>query len=336
MEFKVMKNIVHKYISVFQKAVYSTLVFLIALTSCDKEINSGITKEDAVPGLVSNIKVEPTPGGAILTYNLPNDENLSYVEAVVKKPEGKTVNFLSSSFRDTISVVGLGTTAEQEVLLYSVSRGGMKSEPVSVKIHPLTPPHIAVLADLTLSEGLGGVSVNYTNEGGADLAFYFGIVENGKFVEKDIKYSDVVNGRLLFWGYPPEEQEFALYVRDRWDHYSDTVYARVTPLEEVMLDKSKFKALQLQYDGTYQTDTYQRPENLWDGAWSTDYTNPFTPANWRHGAVNQQADGSPAALTIDLGEYVNISRIRINHYWKYNTNEGGHPEVDGNGKSTVW
>lgn len=307
--------------------LFSSLYFMITILigSCSEELNSPVTKNDAVPAQVTNIKVRPTPGGAILTYNLPTDENLSYIEVEVNKPDGKKVNFISSSFRDTVSIVGLGSTQEQEVLLYSVSRGGMKSQPLSVKITPLTPPHIGVLNSLRLSEGLGGVLVNFENESASDLAFYIGRKVNGVFKEDDVQYTNVKNGKMLFWGYRSESQEFGVFIRDRWDHISDTVFANLTPELEVMIDKSKFKALTLAHDGKYGTVASEKPEFLWDGLWSRDYTNPFAGNNtgFKHGLVLMQDNGNPAAITIDLGEQVAISRIQFNHYWKYDTNEGG-------------
>lgn len=304
------------------------LLFLfisIVVGSCSEEFNSPMTKNDAIPGQVVDIKVTPIAGGAILTYKLPIDENLSYVEAEIYKPNGKKVNFISSSFRDTISIVGLGSTNEQEVLIYSVSRGGVRSQPTSIKISPLTPPHISVLNSVRLSEGLGGVLVNFENESSSDLAIYVGRKINGTFKEEDVQYTKVKDGRLLFWGYPSESQEFGVFVRDRWDHVSDTVYATLTPQLEVMIDKSKFKVLTLANDGKYGSGSFERPENLWDGLWSKDYTNPFTGNNvgYKHALILRQDDGKPAAITIDLGQNVSISRIQFNHYWKYNTGEGG-------------
>lgn len=290
------------------------LVLVLFIVGCSEENHAPIAGGGPTPGQVSNIEIIPTPGGAHLVYTLPNDANLSYVEAIVNTPEGRNFTFKSSFHRDTISVEGLATANQQEVLLYSVSKDEKRSEPVSINIKPLTPPFQKVLETLTLSEGLGGVDVKYLNEGGAELAFYIGRVINGQFVEEDAFYSDRENGRIPFWGYEPTEQKFGVFVRDRWDHYSDTIYADITPTLEIMIDKSKFKAIRLNNDSEHRS--VEKPEYLWDGSWSEDYANPY--GNYKHACVTGDLlTGTPASLTIDMGQAVNISRVRINHYWQF-------------------
>jgi hypothetical protein len=300
------------------------LILALMFVACEEETHGPIYDEGTAPGQVTNIKTIPTPGGADLIYNLPDDTNLSYIEAVVNTPEGKTFKYNASSHRDTISVIGLGSTDPQEVLLYSVSKNEKRSEPVSVTINPLTPPYLEVFKTLTISEGLGGVNLNYQNDNNAELAFYLGRIVDGEFIEEDAFYYNKVRDRgkdrYLFWGYPAEKQKFGIFIRDRWDHYSDTLYGDVTPILEVLLDRSKFKKVSIQEDSEYINDAYQKPENLWDGNWSPSYDDPYTGGNtdWRHGDLKEDKyTKNPAALTIDLGMKANISRIIVNHYWQY-------------------
>ncbi|CAK7048830.1 MAG: hypothetical protein PARBA_01702 [Parabacteroides sp.] len=299
-----------------------SILFATTFIGCDDKQHGPINKGGDVPGQVTNVQIIPTPGGADLVYSLPEDKELSYIEAVVNTPEGNTFNFKSSVYRDTISIEGLATKNEQEVLLYSVNKSGIKSEPLSVYIEPLTPPYMKVLETLTLQDGLGGVDVRYDNETGAELALFIGRVIDGQFIEEDSYYSDKKEGRILFWGYEAESQKFGVFIRDRWDHYSDTLYADVTPILEIMFDKKKFKAIRLQYDSELKTG-YEKPENMWDGYWSEDYKNPYTGGgtNWSHGAFYENtASNDPGSVTIDLGQMVNISRVRFNHYWTFDNN----------------
>lgn len=319
-----MKRIgIHLYTNTKLSYLYIlSVLFATTFIGCDDKQHGPINKGGDVPGQVTNVQIIPTPGGADLVYSLPEDKELSYIEAVVNTPEGNTFNFKSSVYRDTISIEGLATKNEQEVLLYSVNKSGIKSEPLSVYIEPLTPPYMKVLETLTLQDGLGGVDVRYDNETGAELALFIGRVIDGQFIEEDSYYSDKKEGRILFWGYEAEPQKFGVFIRDRWDHYSDTLYADVTPILEIMFDKKKFKAVHLQYDSKLNTG-YEKPENMWDGHWSEDYKNPYTGGgtNWSHGAFYENtASNDPGSVTIDLGQMVNISRVRFNHYWTFDSN----------------
>ncbi|WP_459188180.1 DUF4959 domain-containing protein [Parabacteroides sp. APC149_11_2_Y6] len=317
-----MKKIsIHLYTNKTLSYLY-ILSVLLATTfiSCDDKQHGPINEGGDVPSQVTDVQIIPTPGGADLVYSLPEDRELSYIEAIVNTPEGNIFNFKSSVYRDTISITGLATEKKQEVLLYSVNKSGIKSEPLSVNIEPLTPPYMKVLETLTLQDGLGGVDVRYDNETGAELAFFIGRVIDGQFIEEDSYYSNKKEGRVLFWGYEAEPQKFGIFIRDRWDHYSDTVYADITPILEIMFDKSKFKAVRLQHDSEHKTSAYEKPENLWDGHWSEDFQNPYTDGgtNWSHGAFYENTTlNESGAVTIDLGQLVNISRVRFNHYWTF-------------------
>ncbi|HBX19837.1 DUF4959 domain-containing protein [Limibacterium fermenti] len=327
-----------KYIHSQKEFKIYILGFVLALLflGCEAEHPGPIGNDTTPPGQVSDVKIIPTPGGANLVYTLPNSGNLSYVEAVVNTPEGPILKFNASSHKDTISVVGLATTEPQEVLLYSVSENDVRSEPVSVMVNPKTPPYKAIFESMTMSEGLGGVEINFKNESNSEVAFYIGRVIEAEFVEGKPFYFDKVKNkernRYLFWGYPAEEQKFGVFIRDRWNHYSDTLFATLTPILEILVDKSKFKAVKLQNDSEYFTTWNQKPTNLWDGIWSHDYDEPYSGngTNWSHGEFKENAIAKmPAAVTIDLGQEVTISRIVVNHYWQYSGDAPRKSEIYG-------
>ena len=317
----------------FNYSLY-VLCFLLAVifTCCEEEQHSPINKGGGIPGQVTNIQIIPTPGGADLIYVLPDDRDLSYIEAIVNTPEGNSLNFKASTFKDTISINGLATENTQEVLLYSVTKSGKRSQPLSVNINPVTPPYIKSYESLKLQEGLGGLSVNFINETKAELSFTVGRVIDGEFIEGESYYTSKPEGSILFWGYEATPQKFGVYVCDRWNHYSDTIYADITPKLELLLDKNKFKAVHLNHDSEYKTSQYEKPENLWNGHWSEDYNNPYTGGGtgWAHGALYEITDTEePAAMTIDLGQLCDISRIRFNHYWTYDNHAPKKYEVYG-------
>ena len=56
--------------------------------ACNEEPIGQQPIDNVPPGPISNVKVENTPGGAILTYSLPQDEDLLYVKAVYSLKDG--------------------------------------------------------------------------------------------------------------------------------------------------------------------------------------------------------------------------------------------------------
>ncbi|MDR1719567.1 MAG: DUF5126 domain-containing protein [Dysgonamonadaceae bacterium] len=306
------------------------ILFLLAAVmffSCTAEQNSPIAPDGLVPGQVTDITEVPLAGGAELHYKLPVDKNLLYVEAELTTIEGKTLNFKSSSYSTVIVITGLSSTAEVDVHLYCVGTGGAKSAAKTVKIHPLPPPFFEVFKSVKINAMFGGVRLEFLNNSGAELAFLLGYIdEDGVFTDYDGYYTKrAEDTTYIFRGLPPITRKYGIYIRDRWDNFSDTLYAELTPLLEEEIDKSKWKKLVLDNDGPfypvghmyYETN---KIENLWDGAWSKSFSDPYMlqlPSAYMTFTFNTVNSPDPKSLTINLGETYRISRVRVNHYWQY-------------------
>jgi hypothetical protein len=89
------------------------------------------------PAQVSDVTVRGTPGGAVLKYKLPKDENLLYVQAIYETQPG--VQRKAKSSCDSLVLEGYGDTQEYDIMLYSVGRNEKMSEPLTVPIKPTTP-----------------------------------------------------------------------------------------------------------------------------------------------------------------------------------------------------
>ena len=89
------------------------------------------------------MNVKNIPGGAILSYTLPDDEDLLYVKAVYNLKEG-LAEAKSSLYTDTIKVVGFGDMEPREVSLIAVDRSRNESAPVKVTVNPEEPPVLTI------------------------------------------------------------------------------------------------------------------------------------------------------------------------------------------------
>lgn len=281
--------------------VAALLVFLV---SCKADNISPIAQDDSAPDPVSDVEVENLPGGAKITYNLPESKSLRYVKAVFDIGDGNRREVKSSYYDNSLTVEGFPDTREYEGQLYAVSRGEKESEPVSVTIQPLTPPVIEVFQTITIQETFGGVRVNFENEAEAEISLTVLTADSlGDLVEAEKYYSESRMGTFAARGFATQEREFAVFVEDRWHNRSDTVHAELIPLFEEELDKVNFREVNL------PTDTYEQHccgdgmTDLWDEVWDVGGNTLHTKPN----------TGFPQWFTFDLGVKAQLSRFKFYH-----------------------
>ena len=254
------------------------------------------TDKDA-PGIVTNVTVENLPGAAKLTYDLPNDKDLAFVEAVYKI-NGKEQRTSASVYTNTLTVVGFGSTDPQNIQLYCVDRSGNYSSKVDVVANPTTPPVYAILESMKMEAAFGGISVKWDNPSESNISL--GILApdaDGFLKEIETVYSSSANGSFKLRGLEAEPATFGVYVRDRWNNLSDTLYTELTPLFETKLDGKIIKYLRLPRD----EDGASGCSSLFDG----------NPGKGLYTSV--EVSLSPVFLTFDLGKPAVISRYKLWH-----------------------
>lgn len=289
----------------YMKKVILIYFALIYLVSCSDEVWRGIpTNENApAPPIVSDVRVTAIPGGAEISYTLPKSDNLLYVMAEYYIKD-KIVQKKSSFYSNSLTVEGFPDTKDYNLKLYSVSRDGIKSSPVNVTVTPLTPPIISTYNSIVIEPTFGGVKIHFENESESEIKLTVLTTDSlGDFYPADVYYTKRKEGSFSVRGFDAKERVFGLYVLDRWNNYSDTLFAKINPWFEERLDKFKFKALNL------PTDTYEAHasasytmDRLWDDIWGTTaafHTKPNT--------------GIPQWFTIDLGQKARLSRFKFHH-----------------------
>lgn len=71
-----------------KKNLFFILISLALFIACNEEPVGQTPLDNIAPGKVSDINVTNIPGGAYLTYKLPDDEDLLYVKAIYQLKEG--------------------------------------------------------------------------------------------------------------------------------------------------------------------------------------------------------------------------------------------------------
>lgn len=263
------------------------------------------------PAPVTNVSYQARPGAAVLTFKAPADENLLYVRAEYEVAPGQVVEAKSGKYKDTLLLEGFNDTQKHSVKVYAVGKNEKASEPVTLEVTPLTPPYRTAFSKLTLKETFGGAAVTFENPDAAKLAYVLirDSTGNGEWQEASTFYSAAMKGSFAARGYDTVSQKFAVYVRDRWGHKSDTLRVTLKPLYEVQIDRLAFKEI------NFPTDTYsghiwsgittvRAMSFLWNNTWNNDndcfHTKPAEPK-------------MPQWFTMDLGAVTALSRFKLFH-----------------------
>lgn len=273
---------------------YIAALSLLAM-SCTKELHTPVNTSGDKPAVISNVAVTNLPGGAKITYSLPEDKDILYVKAVYTIRDGKPREIRSSYYNNFLVVDGFGDTATHKISLYVVSRNELSSDEVPATVKPLLPPMLDVRKSLVIKPDFGGVNISFKNETQADLAIVtLANDSTGTFGAADVHYTKLANGNYSVRGYDATTRKFGFCVRDHWGNLSDTLLVNITPFYEKLLDKANFREVKLPGDVDY--------------GWGLPIPNLWNGALW-HSA--DKLDGMPMWITFDLGVTAQLSRIGL-------------------------
>jgi hypothetical protein len=284
------------------------------ITACKKNngFNTIVSDDKTKPGVVSNIKVDNFNGGANITYDLPNSSNILYVLAQYKISDNISRETKSSYYQDTVVVNGFAQEKPYEVTLYTVTRANVKSDPVTVTVNPKTPVYALVRPTINLLPDFGGVNITADNPAKKEVGLVF-LSYNANTHAMEIQdqfFSSAEKIDYSVTGYKSEEQNFEVYVTDRWGNVSDTLKKSLTPLYEEPCDKSKFTVLNYPSDSPIGFGWIL--PGLWDGkldgnGWHTPLAGEPAPYTCSFGIGN----------SYKLSRFVLYERIGSEYTYRY-------------------
>ncbi len=275
---------------------------LLAIAGCKSDELKPIEKDGAAPGSVTITKVETLPGAAKITYTLPNDPDLLYVQAKYQTRTGGTYEFKSSYYNNSIMVEGFSDTLNYDVELRAVDKSGNFSEPVIAKVAAKKPPVMVTYESLKVIADFGGVVINFRNPAKADLTIVVSTPDSlGKMSIARKFYTKRDSASFSLRGYDAQARKFNIQVLDKWQNASSEFTTELTPLYEVQLDKSKFKEMFLPGDSPCNFWGGKMP-NVWDGRVLPDIADCCLH-------TGNAATGVPKFITFDLGVLVQLSRF---------------------------
>ncbi len=278
-----------------------TILFCFIVFSCKDEKIGQIPTDNVPPGKVTNVSVENISGGAIITYTLPEDEDLLYVKGVYSLKDGIQSEVKASLYTDTLKIQGFGDTIQQQVSLIAVDRSRNESEATKVIIKPLEAAVLKIGKTLRLIEDFGGLQAYWENPDREEISVVVLQQDhNDELVPIETFYSSVVNGNGAVRGLDTISRPFAVYALDRWENQSPIIIDTLSPLFEVQLDRLLFKGVNL--PGDAKTAFGWVLPRLWDGIIGNQGFHSLDEGG--------SSDGWAHTFTIDLGEKVQISRIK--------------------------
>ena len=280
------------------------VIFWLSL-ACNEIEKVKYDTDSAPPGQVFDVVIENMPGGAVIAYSLPNDDDLLYVKVIYSMSDGTKTEKKSSVYTTQIMVEGLGRSSRQTVQLICGDRNGNESAPYSVEIEPLDSPIYSIQESIQMSADFGGIEISWDNPLKENIVLtIYEMNESNRFIEAQNVYSSGSIGKYSLRGYLPEEKTFAVSVRDRWNNITDMTTGTFTPYFEEMADKQKF--LRWNPSGIpYQSgiNSADRIEYLWDGIYgSSAITNVYSTNN---------ENPLPTSITFNMGQLLVLNRIKV-------------------------
>ena len=274
---------------------YILLFILIVFSSCKEELIGQYPIENIPPQKVTNTAVKNIEGGALITYSIPNEDDVLYVKANYKLDDGTPMEIKSSIYSNQLEIVGIGKSREMPVTLTVVDRSQNESAPITVMIHPLDAPIYSILQTLLIQNDFGGIQLRWENPTKTPIVIDVFSPTEDEMREVDRFYSESSIGKANVRGQEPVETIYSIAIRDRWGNRTDTISGTFLPIFETELDKSRFRRWNppgIPYNAYTSSNWYI--ENFWNN-------------NIKSGFANFELQ-----FTFDLGQVAKLSRFKIN------------------------
>ena len=274
--------------------------------NCSNDDDSGDTTP---PGILTVTGITPTNGGGIITYDLPNDDDISYVKAVYSNSLGNEVSKVSSKYNNTIEIFGLNQTTPVDVKLSVFDESNNESSKVPVSFTPLESFIFLVQESISVNADFGGVNINWENIE-EKTVFVYVHINDGNSEEVRILSSKKMNENIFVGGLDAIPYEISTKVEDfNGNITSIESKGNYTPIFEEVIAKDSWSLIaNLSINGNaYEGETV----NFWDDVIDT----VETDADNSYFIINRDDNGGalnfPMDIVIDLNKNVQVRRFKV-------------------------
>lgn len=314
------------------KKIFLLLLVAGAMFSCQEEFIGQYPVDDIPPQPITNVEqVGQVSGGAILSYVLPDDRDLLYVQAEYTLDTGEKMIVKSSMYGTQIKIDGFAKAEPRKVTLYAVDRSHNFSTPVEYTINPAQSAIYDAEDSMELLPTFGGMQINWENPTNGNIVVMVSEdIMEGSDVKQSVAnyYSSAKHGEAYVRGYEAKAHTFYVQIRDRWGNKTDVKSTTLVPLyEEFIKPKDDTKQYFQRWNNDPDIPYLQYPgnsypiEKLWDGI------NMYgsSGSNFYHTPAGQPF---PIRFTFDMGRTFRLSRFKLYQRgtadWVYNH---GNPRI---------
>jgi len=276
---------------------------IIFLTDCKEEPIGQFPVDNTAPRPVSGVVVNNIAGGAQISYQLPEEEDLLYVQAVYALPNGTTGRTKTSVFSNSMLIKGFAKSEKAVVQLVSVDRSRNESTPVRVDIEPLDSPIYEILDSLEVQESFGGFKLTWPNPLKEDIVL--GVLKKNE-TTNELDYVENVYSSQAFVetairGLDSVQATFCFFIRDIYENSTDTLEMSLKPYFEEEIPKSGFAGLSLSSRFTLHSYGGKDISKLWNNVTNVDDDVYYI----------QTGNEIMPYFTIDMGVKAKLSRFRL-------------------------
>lgn len=268
--------------------------------SCSEKRLEPVTGSLGKPGVITEVNMKAVAGGVVVSYRIPEAEDILGVKGVYTLADGKTYEASASFYENKLEILGFNDMEMHKAKLYAVNRAQELSDPVEISFTPLESSLSKAIKTMDIVKDFGGAQFNWRNEDKSPFTLEFLAQDSiGRMQAMKIITSESDTARQTLRGFAPEPRLFATIIRDYWGNASDTIYpkeGKLTPLFEEKLDKRNLKIMKLSNDASFTN---------WEG--SDTYLIDDNYDTFGHSANSSV----PAPFTIDLGCLAKVSRVVI-------------------------
>lgn len=243
-----------------KRIYYIIVVAVLWMSGCDEKKLEPITPSLGKPGVPSEVKAEPIAGGVLISYRIPENEDILGVKAVYQLSDGKTREVMSSLFSDRVRIEGYIDEEEKKVTLYAVNRAMVLSDPVEIGFTPLEAAISKVSKSMQIAPDFGGAQYSWENEDRANLTLEVLTTDSvGVMTAMRILTTATATGIYNLRGYDTDPRWFGAIFRDNFGNATDTIFPvntngeriQLSPMYEQKLDKKLFRFLYLNNDQSF-------------------------------------------------------------------------------------
>jgi hypothetical protein len=268
--------------------------------SCSEKELTPISASTGKPESVTVLDVDPVPGGAVITFRIPENEDILAVKAVYTLTNGRKMEATTSFYDNILEIAGYNDIQSHEAILYSINRAQEYSDPQSVPFTPLESSLSKTAKSIAIVSDFGGANFSWRNEDGESLSFEF-LAENGNDMQTVRLLTSTLDSlSYTIRGYEPKPTKFGVIVSDNYGNVTDMISPAETivPIYEQKFDKS-IQRIRILSGDVSMSNWEGRNEAIIDDDVNTFGHSPNGPSGTIGGA----------SFTLDLGKMAKVSRF---------------------------